>query len=131
MNELPEITELRRNSVSFCNKRSDDLDVMRLAENLKILLEKKGWRAAELARRADVPKSSVNDWLSGASPRNMGHLKSIADELGVLLDDLLFGDALAEARTSRTVNLDDLGSSWVSGIFEVRLRKVNSHRGDD
>lgn len=64
---------------------------LKLKSQLAYLMAARGLSAAELARRADVPKQTISDWLSGIKPRNLSALKSVAICLGTSIDDLLFG----------------------------------------
>jgi len=95
---------------------------MRLKEQLRYFLETRGMNASQLARKAQVPKQSLSDWLGGTSPRKLAHIKKVADFLGVTVDILCFGDgefppADIENRPSKT-------GRWIEGVFEVKLRRI-------
>lgn len=103
------------------------LDInMRLKYQLRLYLEKRKLTASQLARIAKVPKQSVSDWMGGTIPRNLKHVKSIAEVLGVSLDVLLFGE---EKAVDDTLFFDRPGDNfsnqeWQAGIFEVRYRRI-------
>lgn len=57
------------------------------------LLSEKGWSKYKLAKTANIPQSSLHDILSGKIKSPTGErLKSIADALGVSIDDLMESD---------------------------------------
>lgn len=65
---------------------------MFLKLQLQKYLNEKCISAAELSRRTGVPKQTISDWLSGSQPRKMDLLKKVADEFGVSITDLCFGE---------------------------------------
>jgi transcriptional regulator with XRE-family HTH domain len=97
---------------------------MNLRKQLRYLLELREMSAAQLARKASVPKQSISGWLAGSNPRDIRQIKRCADVLGTSVDNLLFGDGL-DRKAEKVTELDALlGNEWISGIFEVRLRRV-------
>ena len=68
-----------------------EVDEVNFRKHLKVYIERSQITAAELARRTGVPKQTISDWLAGTQPRNMVHVKKVADELGVSLTELFFG----------------------------------------
>ena len=97
---------------------------MNLKNQLKHYLKEHGISASELSRKTGISKQSISDWLAGVHPRDLGKLKRVADELGVTVDHLLFGQGI-EIRTvpyPPTPTEDE----WTSGVYEVRFRKVKS-----
>ncbi|MBI4402898.1 MAG: helix-turn-helix transcriptional regulator [Deltaproteobacteria bacterium] len=98
---------------------------IRLKEQLRFYLERGMMTAAELARKTGVPKQSLSDWLSGAQPRKLLHLKRVADLLGVSVDHLCFGEHPTDSgKASRKQEVTTC--EWVEGVFEVKgqIRKV-------
>jgi transcriptional regulator with XRE-family HTH domain len=63
-----------------------------LRRNLKILLEDRKVKANELARATGIARQVISDWMSGTSPRNLTHLKRVADYFDVTIDALCFGE---------------------------------------
>lgn len=97
---------------------------MNLKAQLTFYLREKGMTAAELSRKAGVPKQTLSLWLDGAEPRKMDQLKKVAGVLATTVDNLLFGNGV-DQNQERVTELDALlGDGWLSGIFEVRLRRI-------
>jgi len=97
---------------------------MNLKKQLRFYLELKEMTAAHLSKKSNVPKQSLSGWLSGNSPRDMNQVKRVADVLGVTVDNLMFADGLDENKQKVTELEALLGDQWISGIFEVRFRRV-------
>lgn len=97
---------------------------MNMKMQLRFYLKSKGMTASQLGKMARVPRQSISDWLAGSSPRNVNHVKKVADALGVSVDNLLFGEGVDPGQ-QRVTELDALlGEGWVSGLFEVRFRRI-------
>ena len=97
---------------------------MRLKEQLKIYLEYREMTAAELARKAGVSKQVISLWLGGSEPRRISQLKKVAKVLDVTIDTLVFGDGISN-EDQKTTELDALlGDKWISGLFEVKFRRI-------
>ena len=97
---------------------------MNLKRQIKAYIDERGITAAQLARRCGISKQTMSLWLGGSAPRNLDDLKKLAECLGTTVDHLCFGDGV-DPVANRVVELDALlGSEWVSGIFEVRLRRI-------
>jgi len=101
------------------------LAAMKLKQNLKCILQEKGLTASALSRMSGVPKQNVSDWLSGTHPRNLGQLKKVAEVLDLSIDELCFGKSEPSELKAHTHIVDDLiGEQWISGLFEVKLRRI-------
>ena len=61
-------------------------------KHLRLYLQLRGLTVSALSRQTDVPKQTIADWLAGTRPRNMEHVKRVADALGVSIVILFFGD---------------------------------------
>lgn len=97
---------------------------MVLKEQLRNALRASGISVSELSRRSGVPKQSLSDWLAGTSPKNIKQVKCVANCLGLSLDALCFGKG-ASPIPEPVLNVNALfGDDWVSGVFEVRIRKI-------
>lgn len=94
---------------------------MDLKRNLAALLKAQGLTAAELSRRANVPKQSISQWLGGSEPRKLLHLKRVAEVLGVTVDALCFS---TEAGSNNMLSIL-AQDGWIAGTFEIKIRKVN------
>ena len=98
---------------------------MNLKKQLEYYLKHRGMTAAELSRIAGVPKQSLCLWSSGSTPKKLDHLKAVAEAFGTTIDNLLFGDGPDKER-EQVLELEHLlGSNWIGGTFEIKLRKIN------
>jgi transcriptional regulator with XRE-family HTH domain len=111
-------------SLSHNEKAPNLLKSMNLKKQLKFFLGLREISASQLAKRAGVPKQSLSGWLGGSNPRDVKQIKRVADALGTTVDNLLFGDG-PNVDQQRITELDALlGEGWISGLFEVRFRRV-------
>jgi transcriptional regulator with XRE-family HTH domain len=102
----------------------DPTPSLSLKTQLKSLLEHRDLSAAELSRKSGVSKQLISLWLAGGRPTKLEKLKAVAGALGVTVDHLCFGDS-SQLHTRRDLELEALLSEqWVSGVFEVRLRRL-------
>lgn len=77
---------------------------MEWASRLQAAFEEKGWSAAELARRSDVPYDSVKKYLAGKVKQPRGDtLDRLADALGV--ERLYLKEGLDTSAATRQVRL--------------------------
>lgn len=102
---------------------AEKLLTMKLKDQLKKRIKLSGITASQLSRDSGVPKQSISDWLAGRSPRNLDHLKKVADALSVSVDELCFG-ADETSRNETPILEALLGDEWLSGVFEVKLRRI-------
>ncbi len=96
---------------------------MNLKYQLKHYLNEQKISASELSRRTGISKQSISDWLAGVHPRDLSNLKRVADELGVSVDNLLFGQGTMVKLEGIPLDNDQ---GWVSGVFEVKFRRMRS-----
>ena len=83
--------------------------------------------ASELARKAGVPKQTIHDWLVGKKARDAAQVLSVCRVLGTSMEHLMFGIG-DKAEERKTVELETLlGDGWVSGVFEIRMRRVRKN----
>ena len=94
--------------------------MMNLNNQIKFYLEFFDMTAAQLARKAKVPKSNISEWMTGRKPKDLEQLKRCADVFSTSLDNLCFGDGLSKERNS----FFDEEDEWISGIFEVKVRRL-------
>jgi transcriptional regulator with XRE-family HTH domain len=98
--------------------------VINLKKQLRFYLDQRGMSAAQLAKKAEVPKQSLSGWLGGSNPRDVRQIKRVADVLGITVDNLMFGEG-PDSQTEQVTSLEGLiGDQWIGGLFEVRLRRV-------
>lgn len=87
-------------------------------------MEAKDLSAAALSRKSGVSKQVLSLWLSGTKPRNIYHLKSVAAALDTTIDNLVFGTGKGSEAFNE--GKDFKGAGWISGVFEVKFRRVKS-----
>ncbi len=106
------------------------LMALNLKNQLKLFLEQRQMTAAQLSRASRVSSQVLSLWLRGAEPKKMSQVKAVADCLGTTVDHLCFGSGL-DTESERITELDALlGDQWVSGIFEVRFRRIKRIGGE-
>lgn len=101
----------------------DKLLGMTLKKQLQLYLEKSDLTAAQLSRKSGVSQQVLSTWLRGGEPRKMEQVKKVADALGTTVDHLCFGEGAQSKEGS--MDLDTVfGDEWISGLFEVKLRRI-------
>jgi len=97
---------------------------MNLKFQLRHYLDLRGMTAAELARKSGVSKQVISLWQGGAEPKKLAQVKKVAEALGTSVDHLCFGSG-TDKEAQKATELDALlGDGWISGVFEVRLRRI-------
>lgn len=95
-----------------------DPEELRLKYVLREFLKQRDMTAAQLSRKAKVPKSVISDWLSGANPRNLAQLMRVANSLGVTLEMLCFGESPRH----------EIGEGYrIKGVIEGEFTIVKRH----
>ncbi len=97
---------------------------LNLKNQLRFFLDRREMTAAQLARKAGVPKQSLSGWLAGNNPRDVRQVKRVADTLETTVDHLMFGSGRGSGQEKPTELEALLGDGWVSGLFEVKFRRV-------
>lgn len=69
---------------------------MRFVENLNHLMNLKGWRNADLARRINLSDQQVGKYVSGKNEPKIDKLGLFGKAFNVSIDDLLFTDLTQE-----------------------------------
>lgn len=64
---------------------------LKISEQIRTLLELRGWSVATLARRSDLPYSTVDNYLRSDAMPSLAHAIRLADAFGVTLDELATG----------------------------------------
>lgn len=93
---------------------------IKIQNTLKKLLFEKDMTVAQLSRATKVPQQTLNNWMQGQEPRNLTHLKTIADYFNVTVDHLVYGVPLKK----ETNPIRELSDEINAGIFEVVLRRI-------
>ncbi len=97
--------------------------LMNLKNQLKTYIKERNLTATELCRRAKVPRSTLTEWLSGRSPKDMRKLKRVADVLEISIDWLCYGNGLEPKAT-----IEDFENLLNLGTYELVLRKINRNK---
>ncbi len=93
---------------------------MNLKTNLKKLLSDSSLNAVKLSKLTGVPKSTLSDWLSGNSPKNISQVKSVADHFKISIDELVYNLAIKKENKIQSHELELINF----GKFDVYLKKV-------
>ena len=96
---------------------------MKLAQQLKKLLQSSGTKISVLSKSTRVPQQTIHNWLTGSKPRDLDQVKRIADHFEVSLDMILYG---LESKNKSRSTIEDFQDEINAGIFEVVLRKVST-----
>jgi len=98
---------------------------MNLKKQLKTYFDHFDLSAAQVARKAGVPKQSLSGWMAGNTPRDLNQLRKVAEVLGTTVDDLLFGSGVHHEDKRPNPILENLiGEEWIGGVFEIRIRRI-------
>lgn len=87
-------------------------------KKLKALLKSKNMSVAELAKATGVPKTNIQQWLTGSSP-NINQADKVALYLGISLEELCFD------RKPKN-SLEDLFQEILvhSGTYKIQVTKL-------
>jgi transcriptional regulator with XRE-family HTH domain len=92
---------------------------MRLKQQLEHLLAQHNMNPTQLSRKANVPRQTVGNWLTGQSPKNFDQVKRVADLFNVTLDHLLYGfPSNTNLKTKQSI-IEEL----INERFEIRIIK--------
>ena len=75
----------------------------------------------ELSKLSQVPKQTLHNWLSGADPKNLDQIFSVAQIFGLSIEELCYGE---RSKSQPKLGLKDFEDEINAGIFEVVLRRV-------
>jgi hypothetical protein len=110
---------------------------MILDKNLKRFMKHVQWTGNMLSRKSGIPASTLHQWMTGGSVRELRHLKRLCEvlssELGrpITIDELVFEELSLEdmpmekpSRLEETLGglLSRSADGWQSGSFEVEIR---------
>ena len=89
----------------------------------EILSQKlKGENITELARKLDIPKAVLFDWIkSRRKPNlsNMGHIQVLADYLGITLEEIIFGEKSKPKKILTRVDFSDGDRN-----YQISIKKI-------
>jgi transcriptional regulator with XRE-family HTH domain len=86
---------------------------MNLKKQIKIYLEDRNIRASELCRLSGFSKQSISEWMAGSNPRDIRHLKKVAQIFNVSVDHLVFGGGFENEHSSpiSLLQIEDLAGN--------------------
>lgn len=90
-----------------------------LSNNLSVELKKRNLTVSALAKLANVPKTNIQNWITGSNP-DLEQLGKVADALGVSIEEL----ALGKKPKSPVVEILEKLEIH-NGLYEVSIKKVN------
>ena len=93
---------------------------IRIQSILKKLIQERDMTVAQLARATKVPQQTLNNWMQGQEPRNLLHLKTVANYFKVSVDYLVYGEITKKEADPLKEHSDEINA----GVFEVVLRRV-------
>jgi len=98
---------------------------MNLSKQLEYYMKKKGLNILQLSKLSKIPKSTINDWTNRQEPKKLSQVKAVATVLQTSIDNLVFGSK-EDADLEKITEIEHLisGEQWLSGLFEVRIRRV-------
>lgn len=97
---------------------------MQFATTLKTLIRQKASSVNELAREINVSPKTINDWLTGRTPRDLDAIRRCAQFFDVSVHHLLFG-----IEDKKNLIEDLLERTEIhTGLYEISIRKVSSKR---
>lgn len=85
--------------------------------------------AAELGRKAKIPKSTISEWMQGRQPKFDETILRLAHVLGVSVEKLLTGSAPDEDVVKQI--FESAGDGFVeihNGIFRVKIEKYTGKK---
>ena len=88
---------------------------------LKKLLHDRDMTVAQLSRATKVPQQTLSNWIQGQEPRNLVHIKTVADYFKITVDYLVYG---VDQTLRQTNPINELSDEINAGVFEVVLKRV-------
>lgn len=95
---------------------------MKLKENLRRLIDGRGVSLTKLSKASKVPVTTISNWLSGQSPKNIEQVKNIAGYFELTVDELVFG--VGQKAKQKSVIEEFAENEIYAGKYEVILRKI-------
>jgi transcriptional regulator with XRE-family HTH domain len=91
---------------------------MALHNNLRKIISDRGLTVRELAEAVGIKRSTLSDWLAGASPRDLNEVYRLSKHLGISLEALLFNEPMESVQPTFV----DL---YFDGPVRIRIEKLN------
>ena len=97
---------------------------MEFAKTLKALIRQKATTTGEIAREINVSPKTINDWLTGRTPRDLDAVRRCAEVLGVSVHYLLYGEEDRRSLIDEILEKTEIHT----GMYELTIRKVSSKK---
>ena len=100
--------------------------VSEFSNNLKNLMKQRKISAAELGRKAKIPKSTISEWMQGRQPKFDETILRLAQVLGVSVEKLLTGspNTKDEDLVEQILSQSDDGFVEIhSGVYRLKIEK--------
>lgn len=95
---------------------------MEFAKTLKTILRQKAKTTGDLAREINVSPKTIQDWLTGRTPRDLDAVRRCAEYLGVSVHFLLYGENDGHNLIEQVLEKTELHT----GLYEITIKKVSS-----
>lgn len=95
---------------------------MEFAKTLKTILRQKAKTTGDLAKEINVSPKTINDWLTGRTPRDLDAVRKCAEYLGVSVHFLLYGEDDRLNLIEQVLEKTEIHT----GLYEISIRKVSS-----
>jgi transcriptional regulator with XRE-family HTH domain len=105
-------------------KRQKGSSLSPLAVNLKRLLEERGISSRAAAQLAQIPPSTLNQWLSGISPQDLEAVNRLAMALDVDFQFLVLGKAATPKPQKAEDFFDIANEASLSGLFQIEIKRL-------
>ena len=82
-------------------------------------------RLSRLSQEAEIPRSTVHDWMYGGNPRDVLALKRLADYFSISIDEICFGDLVPKSQKiqSKELVLTDEEELNIGSFDVILLRR--------
>ena len=97
---------------------------MEFAKTLKTVLRQKAITTGELAREINVSPKTINDWLTGRTPRDLDAIRRCAEYFGVSVHFLLYGEDDRRNLIEEILEKTELHT----GLYEITVRRVSARK---
>ena len=96
-----------------------------LQKKLKMLLKTTNLSVTELAQRTGVPRTNIQQWLTGTSP-NIAQVDSVAKYFGISIEELCFD---RKAKSS----IEELFTEALihTGTYKIQVTKIVKKNEED
>jgi transcriptional regulator with XRE-family HTH domain len=100
-----------------------------LAVNLKRILEERGISARAAAELAQIPPSTLSQWLAGINPTDMKAVNRLAVALNIEFHFLVLGEPAPSKQHKMEDHFEIENEASMSGLFEISIRRLKP-KGD-